>query len=137
MNIVQLPKWPALLGITLSLLTTTLSPATRSVYAADDLVYVQTRSAAVLSEPKPLSRVQKKLAYGDSLLVVSKDNGWFRVRSTDRTEGYIHSSAISPRRLTLTGTKKGTHASLTPTLAWPEKVSALRLKNNSQHRTVH
>lgn len=103
----------ALMAITLTLVSLTLATLTLMAFATparaeDDLVYVQTRNAAVLAEPKLLSKVTRRLSYGDSLLVISRNSSWLKVRTPERAEGFIHLSAVSSRRLTLSGAKGAT-----------------------------
>ena len=74
---------------------------------ADDVAYIQTRNATILSEPKLLSKVKKKLSYGDAVSVLNSEAGWIKVRSSDKVEGFIHNSALSSRSVSLSGSKSG------------------------------
>lgn len=74
-------------------------------FADDDFAYIQTRSAAIVSEPKLLAKAKKKLTYGDPVAVLGTNGAWTKVRSSDKVEGFIHNSALTSRRLTLSGGK--------------------------------
>lgn len=72
---------------------------------ADDVAYIQTRNATILTEPKLLSKAKKKLAYGDAVSVLNSESGWTKVRSSDKVEGFIHNSALTSRSVSLSGSK--------------------------------
>lgn len=72
-----------------------------SLYADDALVYVQVRSTSLYSQPQHFSSVRARAQYGDALTNLGQEGAWTKVRSPKRLEGYVHTSALSARRLSL------------------------------------
>ncbi|HMO18131.1 MAG TPA: SH3 domain-containing protein [Oligoflexia bacterium] len=70
-----------------------------------DSVSVSVRETQLRSKEDFLSK-GTPLKYGDSLKVLSKNNGWIKVKSVSGKEGFVHSSSVTDRELNLVADKK-------------------------------
>ena len=72
-------------------------------------VYVEVRNTKLKSKPDYLSSNLADLTYGATLYPAgdSSNEAWLKVKSSNGVVGYVHSSALSPRRVVLntTGSK--------------------------------
>ena len=64
-------------------------------------VSVAVRETQLRSTPAFLGRVIEVLSYGDTLEVVSEQGAWRRVTTGAGTEGWVHNSALSEKRIVL------------------------------------
>jgi len=63
---------------------------------------VQVKEGLVRSAPSFLSSIIARLAYGDQVLMLSEKDGWAKVSVTGKVpEGWMHSSALSEKRIVL------------------------------------
>lgn len=67
-------------------------------------IYVQVKTSALRSEPKYWSSQVAPLKYGDKLKRIKEDDGWYQAQSTAGAKGFIHSSAITSRRVVFANT---------------------------------
>jgi len=74
-----------------------------SAAQAED-IYVQVKSSALRSEPKYWSSQVAPLRYGDKLKKIKEDDGWCQAQSAAGAKGFIHSSAITSRRIVFVNT---------------------------------
>jgi hypothetical protein len=74
-----------------------------SAAQAED-IYVQVKSSALRSEPKYWSSQVAPLKYGDKLKKIKESNGWYQAQSVAGAKGFIHSSAITSRRVVFANT---------------------------------
>ena len=64
-------------------------------------IQVKVRSTAVRTEAKAWASPVALAAYGDSLTVVALGGGWVKVKTTGGKQGYVHSSAVTTRKVVL------------------------------------
>ncbi len=67
-------------------------------------VWLQVKESQVRAEPRFYARGVAPVRYGDRLQIVSRDTAWMKVR-LGKTEGYLPESAISPKRIVLSGAR--------------------------------
>lgn len=67
-----------------------------------ETVRVATRENAVRKDCKFFAPVAAKVSYGDALEVLSREGDWLRVRF-ETTEGCIHSSAVTEKKIKTIG----------------------------------
>jgi hypothetical protein len=88
----------------LKLLLVSLAFATDSV--AEDL-YVQVRQTVVRASPQYWGAKVAQVAYGDRLAKVSQDEGWLKVKTGGGSLGFVHSSAVTTRRIVFAANAAG------------------------------
>ena len=73
--------------------------------AAPKALYVKVKDTKVRTEPSQLATVVSSLRYGDSVQPIDDKpaDGWFRVKSGAKGVGYLHLSAVTPRKIVLSG----------------------------------
>jgi len=71
-----------------------------------DSVYVSIRQTKLKNEPYFLASSNADLKYGDSLKIVSKKGEWIKVQDRTGKNGFIHTSAISSRKIILNSDSK-------------------------------
>lgn len=76
------------------------SPA--AAWAED--VSVEVRAAKIRKSPEQWADSAATVKYGDTLSVVSQDGDWVRVRF-GKSEGFIHSSAVTSKKIIFTDLK--------------------------------
>lgn len=81
--------WPLLL-----LFTATVA------LAGAEIMSVQVRSGQLRDKPSFLGKAGASVSYGDRLTVLETSGGWVRVQG-DGTSGWIHSSALTRKKLAL------------------------------------
>ncbi len=69
--------------------------------AATRPLSVQVREGMLRERPSFLGKVTVPVAYGDRLTVLDESAGWTRVRSEKGVEGWIHTSALTEKRVVL------------------------------------
>jgi hypothetical protein len=70
--------------------------------AADSgLLYVSVRESKLRRNPDFLSPVLGSVSYGDALAHSSREGLWYKVKSPDGKNGYLHQSAVTNRRVVL------------------------------------
>jgi SH3-like domain-containing protein len=62
-----------------------------------DILIVKVQSTALRPEPNFFSAVKLMLKAGDQLEKLASREGWFQVRLSSGTVGWVHSSAVQPR----------------------------------------
>jgi SH3-like domain-containing protein len=67
---------------------------------------VQLKEAQLRADPSFLGAVVKTLPYGTPVSVVLENAGWSKVLTEDRQTGWIHSSGLSKRTVTLAGAQE-------------------------------
>lgn len=67
-------------------------------------LFIEVRSSQIRLEPKHWARTVRQVAYGDSVLELSREQAWIKVKSEDGSEGYLHSSAVTTRAVILAST---------------------------------
>ncbi len=97
---------------------------TSSSSAGAKLVYVEVKVTKLKAKPEYLGANLADLSYGAALSLVSESSdqagnkdGWIKVKSSSGVVGYVHSSALSARRVVLSGSsdKKLLRADESPT----------------------
>lgn len=88
----------------LKLLFLPLTVATNLV--AEDL-YVQVRQTVVRASPQYWGAKVAPVAYGDRLAKVSEDDGWLKVKTGGGSQGFVHSSAVTTRRIVFAANAAG------------------------------
>lgn len=68
--------------------------------AATQMMSVQVRTGQLRDKPSFLGKVQSSVAYGDRLKVMEVQGGWSLVQG-EKTSGWIHSSALTPKKVVL------------------------------------
>ena len=69
-------------------------------------MYVQVKSSQLRSEPKYWASSVGSVSYGTKLNVLKEENGWMKVTTSGGTQGYIHQSAVTPRKVVLSSSSK-------------------------------
>ena len=64
-------------------------------------LYVEIASTKVRKEPKHWAQGVANVVYGDPLTVIESNSGWLKVRTPSGVEGFIHSSAVTERKVAL------------------------------------
>ena len=72
---------------------------------ADDVLAVSVREGEIRSAPGFLSSIESRVAYGETVRVITRRGAWIRVKvEPTRIEGWIHqSSVLPPGQMNLTG----------------------------------
>ncbi|MBX7143142.1 MAG: SH3 domain-containing protein [Oligoflexia bacterium] len=78
--------------------------ACSSIALAED-VSVKIRSTALRSQPKAWAATLAVLSYGDTLKLTGADGSWMKVKSKGGTEGFVHSSALTTKKVVLASAK--------------------------------
>ena len=89
-------RWPVLAGALVVL----------TVLLLAETVVVKIQSANLKKEPKFYSQTIAALAAGSSLEKLSSQEGWFEVRTSGGTVGWIHSSAVETKKFNLLAVDK-------------------------------
>lgn len=71
--------------------------------ARTKLMAVQVREAQVRQAPGYLSRVLATVPYTAAVTVLEEKNDWSRIQTGDGMEGWMHSTALTTKRLKLSG----------------------------------
>ena len=96
-------KHPAFICVYLVL---SLMLSTSNVFAADSLPgYVQIRKASLRSAPQAWATLVSTLKYGTRVTVLEVGDNWLKVKTGSNKQGYIHRSALTKKRVVVTGTK--------------------------------
>ncbi|MBW1744052.1 MAG: SH3 domain-containing protein [Deltaproteobacteria bacterium] len=70
--------------------------------AAQKMMSVQVNTGVVRVTPSFLGRIVTRLSYGDRVYVIEEEDSWTRVGlSPDAVKGWIHSSALTPKKVVL------------------------------------
>ena len=69
--------------------------------AAPTSMQVQVEQTPMRESASFLGRVVTTVSYGDSLQLIQATRGWMQVRATDGTIGWLHESALTPKKVTL------------------------------------
>ena len=69
--------------------------------AAPTSMQVQVQQTPMRESPSFLGRVVTTVSYGDSLQLIQATRGWMQVRAADGTIGWLHESALTPKKVTL------------------------------------
>ena len=83
----------------LSLLLPLLAVA--AAWAAAQMMSVQVREGQLREKPSFLGRVVTDVTYGDRMTVLSSRGGWSEVRDGDGRTGWIHTSALTQKRVVM------------------------------------
>jgi len=70
--------------------------------AAEKMMSVQVQKAPVRSSPGFLGQMVCKLDYGVRVTVVQKQSDWIKIRDTGGKTGWMHQSALTPKRIKMT-----------------------------------
>ena len=76
-----------------------------AVLLAETLI-VKVQTTSVRKEPKFYSPVLATLKAGETVTQISSQAGWFRVRTSQGVEGWIHSCAVQTKSFTLAAMDK-------------------------------
>jgi len=90
------------LCLSLVVLTGALLLSTEAVADSEER-FVQVRITRLRAQPQMWATGVADVKYGDSLSVVESSDGWFKVKTAQGRTGFIHSSAVTPRRIVLSG----------------------------------
>ena len=112
MSVHLLQRLPSLFLLLLTLLANT-AIADESV-SQGDVLQVKVRSTALRGEPKAWASPLGTANYGDKLTVVALGGGWVKVKSSSGKVGYVHTSAITTKKVVL-GSSGLTDTSADPT----------------------
>lgn len=69
--------------------------------AFGETLSVTVRETQLRSSPAFLGRVLEELSYGDQVERLSERSGWMEVRADSGTEGWVHGSALTEKRIVL------------------------------------
>ena len=69
--------------------------------------YVQVKQTAVRTAPLYWAARVAQLSYGDRLNKVSEDDGWLKVKTGGGSQGFVHSSAVTTRRIVFAANAAG------------------------------
>ncbi len=84
-----------------------ISPLIFISFAQSEDFYVQVKHTTVRSAPQYWAAKVAQVSYGDRLTKVSGDEGWLKVKTVGGSQGFVHSSAITSRRIVFTANSKG------------------------------
>ncbi|OGD11351.1 MAG: hypothetical protein A2Y86_05070 [Candidatus Aminicenantes bacterium RBG_13_62_12] len=98
-------KFPVILGAALLLAT---------LFGAETFV-VKVRSTTVRSGPKFFASTVMNLKAGDGLLLLKREADWLQVKTSNGQVGWIHSSAVEPRKIDILAWGKSTKNQATAT----------------------
>lgn len=77
-----------------------LSVIAVAAWAATEMMSVQVREGQLRAKPSFLGKVYSSVYYGDRLSVLETQGSWVRVQG-DEGGGWIHSSALTPKKVVL------------------------------------
>lgn len=69
-------------------------------------VYVQVQVAKIRQAPKPWAAGVAEVKFGDKLVEVSSQDSWLRVKNGQDLEGYLHSTAVTGKKIVLSASKE-------------------------------
>lgn len=69
--------------------------------AATQMFSVQIKSGNLRSRPSFLGKIVSEVSYGDRLTMLAEQAGWTQVRDTSGHEGWIHTSALTEKKIVL------------------------------------
>ena len=69
-------------------------------------VYVQVQVAKIRQDPKPWANGVAEVKFGDKLVKLSNQDSWYRVRNTQELEGFLHSTAVTGKKIVLSASKE-------------------------------
>lgn len=72
-----------------------------TAWAASQMMSVQVREGQLRERPSFLGKVVTDVEYGDRMTVLSTRGGWSQVRTEKGREGWIHTSALTEKRVVL------------------------------------
>ena len=72
-----------------------------AAWAATQMLSVQVRSGQLRERPSFLGKVVTSVEYGDRMTVLSARGGWTKVRNGDGKTGWIHTSALTEKKVVL------------------------------------
>jgi len=80
----------------------------------DTLMSVQVKEGQVRTSPSFLAAIKGKLAYGERVSVLKDDGGWLEILdSNSGVSGWMHSSALTTKKIILTAGKEDVATSAT------------------------
>lgn len=68
-----------------------------------DQVYVAVKSTKVRSQPSALASSVATVAYADGLTKLDEQSDWVKVRTKSGAAGFIHKTAVSQKKIVLSG----------------------------------
>ncbi len=71
-------------------------------------IYIEVQSAKLRGQPKAWAAPVADVKYGDEVYVLETLSPWLKVRTLQNVEGFIHSTAITSRKVVLKGTASPT-----------------------------
>ena len=74
--------------------------------SAEDLGYVQVRTAKLRSSAAPYASSVATLSYGDEVKKISGDDSWWNVRAKGGVTGFISAASVTDRKVILSSTGK-------------------------------
>lgn len=98
-------KFPLVMGVVLLIVV---------LFAAETFV-VKVRTTAVRSGPKFFASTVLTLKAGDGLLLVKREADWLQVKTSGGQIGWIHSSAVEPKKFDILAWGKNTKSQATAT----------------------
>lgn len=96
-------KLPLILGIILGVST---------IFGAETFI-VKVRSSALRSGPQFFASTVIALKAGDGLLLVSRQADWIQAKSSSGQTGWIHQSAVEPKKIDILAWGQGTKTQAT------------------------
>lgn len=76
------------------------------VFLLAETVVVNIKSTSVRKDPKFTSAALAAIKAGDALEKLESQSGWVKVRTQAGVVGWVHSTAVTAKRVRLTGTDK-------------------------------
>ncbi len=73
--------------------------------AAAETMSVQVKTSQVRNQPSFLAKVVAEVAYGDRVVVLGRQGIWTRVRSPKGRVGWLHSSALTEKKIVMAAGK--------------------------------
>jgi uncharacterized protein YgiM (DUF1202 family) len=77
------------------------------VYLLAETVMVQIKTTSVRKDPKFTSSALATIKAGEALEKLQTQNGWVQVRTKAGVVGWVHSSAVTAKKLNLTASDSG------------------------------
>lgn len=78
-----------------------ISIGAQDAYASGGSVYVQMQTATIRKSPKHYAPSVTEVRFGQALTTLGDDGDWLKVKAAGGKEGFIHSSALSSKKIVI------------------------------------
>ena len=69
-------------------------------------VFVMVQAAKIRQSPKPWATGLAAVKFGDKLVQLASQDSWLRVRNSQDLEGFLHSTAVTGKKIVLSASKE-------------------------------